>query len=51
METWEKVVKESFRKVKTFTIYKTDELIISKKFQSLKIKTRKKVPSNFIFFN
>ena len=29
MGTWEKVEKESFPKVRAFTIYKTDKLIVS----------------------
>ena len=31
METYVNAVTESFRKVKAFTIYKTEKLIISKK--------------------
>ena len=38
METSEKIMAESFRKVRAFAIYKTDKLIISKK--SLPLKNR-----------
>ena len=49
MGALEKVVKESFRKVRGFTIYKTDKQIIFRKSLSLKLEARKKVLWNFIF--
>ena len=42
MEIWEKVVKESFRKVRAFKIYKRDKLIISKRSMSLKTRGSEK---------
>ena len=42
METWAKVVMESFRKVWDSTIYKIDKLIISKKYLDLKTRDSEK---------
>ena len=50
IETWAKVVKESFRKVRAFTIYKTDKQIISKNSQSLKTTGSVKSTVKFYFF-
>ena len=49
METWTKVLKDLFRKVRVFTIYKKDNLIISKK--SLSLKTSGSGKSTFKLFS
>ena len=50
METWEKVVKESFRKVRAFSIYKTEKQIISEKSLSLKTRDSEKSTVKLYFF-
>ena len=42
METWAKIVTECFRKIRAFTIHKTDKVIISKTSMSLKTKVWEK---------